>query len=186
MAHVVGPADQIVTRTRELDEGGHIQDRIGERIVDRKTCLRTIEELNGVAHLQARDLEVALSAVGTDRAFGGACRSGARGIDHELDGDVCILDPLCPEGDRNSTGVTRVRCCIATAPIDLGATNRLAVLIGAQILFSVPHIENVTIADIRLIDSAIREFDVVLAIAALVEVDGLAAIQEDIGDVARS
>ena len=83
-------------------------------------------------------------------------------------------------------GVTRVRCCIATAPIDLGATNRLAVLIGAQILFSVPHIENVTIADIRLIDSAIREFDVVLAIAALVEVDGLAAIQEDIGDVARS
>ena len=186
MAHVVGPTDQIVARTRELDEGGHVQDRIGERIIDRKTCLRAVEELDGVAHLQARDLKVALSAVGTDRAFGGACRSGARGIDHELDGDIGILDPLSPEGDRNSARVASVRCRVAAAPIDLGATNRLAVLIGAQILFGVPQVENVAIADIRLIDSAVREFNVELAVATLVEVDGLATIQEDIGNVARS
>ena len=186
MTHVVGPADQIVARTRELNEAGHIQDRIGERIVDRKTRLRAVEELDGVAHLQARDLEIALSAVGTDRAFRGACRSGARGIDYELDGDVGILDPLCPEGDRNCAGVTSVRCRVAAAPINLGAANRLAMLVGAQILFGIPQVKDVAIADIRLIDGAIREFNVVLAVAALVEVNGLATIQEEIGDVARS
>ena len=59
-------------------------------------------------------------------------------------------------------------------------------LIGAQILFGVPQVENVAIADIRLIDGAIRELNIELTVAALIEVDGLAAIQEDIGDVARS
>ena len=185
MTHVVGPTDQVVARTRELDKAGHIQDRIGERIVDRKTCLRAIEELDGVAHLQARDLKVALSAVGTDRAFRGACRSGARGIDHELDGNIGILDPLCPEGDRDRAGVARIRCRVAATPIDLGTTNRLAMLVGAQILFSIPQVKDVAIADIRLVDIAIREFDVELTIATLVEVDGLATIQEDIGDITR-
>lgn len=58
-------------------------------------------------------------------------------------------------------------------------------LIGAQILFSIPQVEDVAIADIRLVDIAIREFDVELTIITLIEVDGLATIQEDIGNVTR-